>query len=79
MSHTVVVPARDYVVPVDRSRDYTTTYGTGLLLINATDYLLLNASGDRLILQGTSTIQAPVVVVPYRDYIIPVPERDTNG
>ncbi|OGC68508.1 hypothetical protein A3J33_01475 [candidate division WWE3 bacterium RIFCSPLOWO2_02_FULL_53_10] len=178
MSTTVVVPARDYIIPVfeDRDRTYTTTYTTGLLKINATDYLLtanevllaetpivgspatisltaqpssaqwltitmmdtiasgtlaitgtdangsalsesisvsvqigaavytttgmfktVNASGIiatnlggstiavnakyRLILQDTSgtSIQAPSVVVPFRDYTIPVPERLTNG
>ena len=179
MSTTVVVPARDYIVPVfeDRDRTYTTTYDTGLLKINATDYLLIDAevlktatyiSGDlalislasqpttpqyltftmtdvtnasawftvtgtdanggsitekvypavgagptdytttliyktvitegiscvllggatmavtaknRLILQDTSgtPIQAPSVVVPFRDYTIPVPERLTHG
>ena len=43
MSTTVVVPARDYIIPVfeDRDRTYTTTYTTGFLLINATDRLLL--------------------------------------
>ena len=178
VSTTVVVPARDYIIPVfeDRDRTYTTTYTTGLLKINATDYLLIdnevllaetpivgspatisltaqpssaqwltitmmdtiasgtlaitgtdangsalsesisvsvqigaavytttgmfktvNASGIiatnlggatiavnakyRLILQDTSgtSIQAPSVVVPFRDYTIPVPERLTNG
>jgi len=178
VSTTVVVSARDYIIPVfeDRDRTYTTTYTTGLLKINATDYLLIdnevllaetpivgspatisltaqpssaqwltitmmdtiasgtlaitgtdangsalsesisvsvqigaavytttgmfktvNASGIiatnlggstiavnakyRLILQDTSgtSIQAPSVVVPFRDYTIPVPERLTNG
>ena len=177
MSTTVVVPARDYIIPVfeDRDRTYTTTYTTGLLLISATDYLLiknetllaeiavgpyalqtsldsqpsspdyleflvdetagytLTVTGtdnnnvaqtevltigvhagdpvryttakifktvdvnglsltacngtlsciarDMLILQDTTgaSIQAPSVVVPFRDYTIPVPERLTNG
>ena len=179
MSTTVVVPARDYIIPVfeDGDRTYTTTYDTGLLLISATADLLIDAGGlktatyigsdlslislasqpstaqyltftmtdvtnasawftitgtdanggsiiehiypavgvgpldytttliyktvitngisckllmgatmavtakNRLILQDTTgaSIQAPSVVVPFRDYTIPVPERLTNG
>ena len=57
MSTTVVVPARDYIIPVfeDRDRTYTTTYTTGLLLISATDYLLIK----------NETLLAEIVVGPY--------------
>lgn len=82
MSFNVVVPFRDYAIPVnvERSRVHTTAYTSGFLKINATDYLLINSSGDRLIIVGGGTnIQAPAVVVPFRDYVIPVPERDTDG
>ena len=43
MSTAVSVPARDYIIPVSKYRDrtYTTAYTTGLLKINATDYLLI--------------------------------------
>lgn len=72
---TVIVPARDYVIPVERERDYTSTIGvSGLLLLSTGDYLLLS-TGDKIILRSGDAVQAPVVSVPYRDYIIPVPER----
>ena len=82
MSTTVVVPARDYIIPVfkDRDRTYTTTYATGLLLISATEYLLINATDKLIVLDPPGvSVQAPVIVVPFRDYTIPVPERLTNG
>jgi len=80
MSFTVVVPFRDYTIPVDRARDYLSMYLAigGFLKINATDYLLINAT-DKLILGGGDLGQAPSVVVPFRDYTIPVPERLTDG
>ncbi len=79
MSVTVVVPARDYIIPVEQERDYVSlTRADGFPLINATDYLLINAT-DKLIIRGGSAIRAPFLPVDYRDYIIPVPERLTSG
>jgi len=57
VSTTVVVPARDYIIPVfrDRDRTYTTAYATGLLKISATNYLLIK----------NETLLAEIVVGPY--------------
>jgi len=73
----VVVPYPDYSVPIERP--YVTvgiTAADGYLKINATDYLLINAVGDRLLIRGGSQIQSPRVDVPYPDYSIPVPEPE---
>lgn len=79
MSVTVVVPARDYIIPVEQERDYiSVTWADGFLLINATDRLLINAT-DKLVTRAAGAIQTPFIPVDYRDYIIPVPERITSG
>ena len=61
VSTTVVVPARDYIIPVfeDRDRTYTTTYTTGLLKINATDYLL---TANEVLLAETPIVGSPATI-----------------
>ena len=77
---SVVVPFRDYTIPVDGRDLYTDTVATwaaGFLKLSTGGYLLLS-TGGKLIILGGGELQAPTVVVPYRDYIIPVSER-TDG
>ena len=79
MSVTVVVPARDYSIPAEGRDAYTSvTAASGFLLLHTGDYLLLS-TGDKLIMRGGEAAQAPTVTVPYRDYSIVAPERDTSG
>jgi hypothetical protein len=79
MSTTVVVPARDYVVPVEKTREYVGITGpSGYLLTDGTDRLITDGT-SLLLIRGGSEIRAPYVVVPFRDYTIVVPERLTNG
>jgi hypothetical protein len=77
MSTTVIVPYPDYSVPVPRPQEtiFSVSAVSGFLKINATDYLLINSSGDKLEIRP-SAVGSPGIPVPFADYTVPVPRPE---